>query len=68
MNDAFIYFLVMFAGLLLYKLSLPISLKISSIHELSTSYNTVTKVGMFDSLWQIFVLFVLTVPYEWKII
>ena len=64
MNDTFIYFLVMLAGLLLYKLSLPLSLKISSIHELSTGYNTVTKVGLFDSLWQIFVLFVLTVPYE----
>lgn len=64
MTDALLYVLVLLIGLILYKLSIPLSLKFCSIHELSTSYNTITKVGIYDSLWQLFSLFVLAAPFE----
>lgn len=60
------YLVILFVSLVLYKLSVVISLEVTSVHSLSTGYNTIESVEDFISLKHLLLLTFNTVPNALK--
>lgn len=65
-EDIGVYFAVLVIALVLYKLSVLISLRVTSVHSLYTSYNSIKDVEKFQSLAQLILLILESAPYLLK--
>lgn len=58
-----VYLIVLVVALILYKLSVIVSLKVSSVHSLSLGYNSLKNAEQFESIEQLVLLFLQSAPY-----
>ena len=58
-----LYLIVLVVALILYKLSVIVSLKVSSVHSLVSGYNSLKNAEQFQSIEQLVLLFLQSAPY-----
>lgn len=62
LKDIGIYIIVIAVALVMYKLSVIVSLKVSSVHSLSLGYNSLKNAEQFESIGQMVSLFIHSAP------